>query len=431
MNRRQLLAGLLAPTVIRVGGVGSIFVGVRSANAVYLLLAITIATAIVQQIAAANRGDGGLGAALSAINGKLDLAIAQLATIQTALANITAQIAQIKSDVADALQEQEALRLRGVVLARIQSIIDKQRLFEAKLIGKDEFLQGIQAPYRDFDNARRELWISAKGSSTIASTICTACTAADAMAYGYGLIKNYELSETMEHHMSWLDRMLSKDDSESVEAAIKKYEEEEIAAVAIAKDKNDIAYALYSQPQAELCVSTTTSLELQNSVDPKFGTQVIGDAHTILTATFARTQTAVKGGAILLSDVREVAGGRSVAFFRVGGIQTFKSGPRPGTLDSTCPKEVRPQLTLNARETDDYNHRRGVDGPIWNDALKGARWSYLKKPDSLSLAQTYLDPINNARIKQQFAKVCKSLVQDNLSDVIQFRKNLPTVPSGD
>jgi hypothetical protein len=81
IDRRTFIKGVASQSALAPLATTSLIVSSERAEAAYVAL-ITAAISVVQAIAAANRGDGGLGASLSAINGKLDIAIQQLAAIQ-------------------------------------------------------------------------------------------------------------------------------------------------------------------------------------------------------------------------------------------------------------------------------------------------------------------------------------------------------------
>lgn len=395
--------------------------------------AITVATVILQAVAAHNRGDGGLGATLSAINGKLDIAIGQLASLQKSIEFITTQVAQLDQKLADALAEEFVLELRNKVIAKIELFQDTTRAAKADGVDllSDTARSGhywiqLERAYQGFNDARRELWNAPAGNSPTASTICSDCSAIDASAFGYGLFPETELSEVFERHVAWIKRMLDFSVPRSVASSLQDAKAEEAATVKQAKDESEIAYRLYTEVGDVLfCVRSKTPIYFTHA-DRSY--EHAGDSLTVLSATMQRADTVAEGGAAQFS-VGMGDQKRSVAYYRPSGELRFESQKTAAAVQDKCPWERRPDLKLDEKQSwDFFSNEQSANNIVWNDALRGNRWTYIKEPKSLAAAQIFFDRINASRIKQQFLRSCLDHASENLFDVETLLQNLPRVP---
>ena len=87
-----------------------------------MIALISAAIGVVKSIAQSTRGDGALGAVLSSINGKLDIAITRLASIQSSLEFLIGQVASLREELFEALGQQYTYQLHNEVVAAIRKV---------------------------------------------------------------------------------------------------------------------------------------------------------------------------------------------------------------------------------------------------------------------------------------------------------------------
>lgn len=120
LNRRELLKGSLVTSVSRIAfptATLSFALVPKKARAEVVTIVIAAAAAIAGLIASHNRGDGGLSAFLNAINRKLDIAINQLASLQTGLASVMDALADLPTQVEEIFDRKEVQTLNDTILA--------------------------------------------------------------------------------------------------------------------------------------------------------------------------------------------------------------------------------------------------------------------------------------------------------------------------
>lgn len=109
------------------------------AKAEPLMAGLSAAATVVGMIAAHNRGDGGVGAYLNALNRKLDVAIDQLASLQSAVADVLVKLAALPGEI-DALLREDAIRnLHDLALSSISSYEKLIAVRDANYRNDDEF----------------------------------------------------------------------------------------------------------------------------------------------------------------------------------------------------------------------------------------------------------------------------------------------------
>jgi hypothetical protein len=116
ISRRQIIASFSAsilyrPAFITAGSGIGLITDPRPAKA-WVQVAIAAAAAIAAMIAAHNRGDGGLGSVLGAINAKLTLAIQQLADLQNDVATVLKDLRELSEKFDEALKRDDIRKLQ-------------------------------------------------------------------------------------------------------------------------------------------------------------------------------------------------------------------------------------------------------------------------------------------------------------------------------
>ncbi|NTG16452.1 hypothetical protein G6L05_22120 [Agrobacterium rhizogenes] len=408
---------------------------------------VTAAIGIMQAIAAANRGDGGLGAQLSALNAKVDIAIEQLASLQKSVSFLIAQIAALREDLFVALGEQYVYELHTEVAASIQKIKDiHDEATIAKIDLSAESAKSTQLyrdfveHYRIFDVSRNKLRAVKGGVSSGPTALCSACVAVDSLAFGYGVISDIGFSIILKHHIDWLDRMLDDDVELSVESMRKKEIGLELAVVrrlkAAAKDGDvpaDIASGLWDKKTFRMCVKLRASVKYWNL---QFYTveKDAGVAEMVYVIDFAR-ETRLEAGAPFLVD--PVCASRSAAFrtpipwvgYAYGAAESFDHSATPvveryffvskadsrrlDIFDGYQPppvlwKKLHPYVSGLLIDAPEY--RRLVDEETYH---------------TLADVTKHFDEINSHRIRRQLAKVCIGAVTEHREIVLNLQKMFP------
>ena len=315
MNRREFVRGLIAssalPSLLSVPLITA--PSVASAQAMEI---ITAAIGVVQMLDSTNSGDGGLGANLAAINGKVDIAIQQLAAIENSMEFLISQVVQLRADLFDALGEQYAYQLYNQVLTSIEKIQDIR--LEAKIKGvslaadnhdRGDFAGRLQSAYDYFDLSRSLLRNAPAGVATVPSSICSPCLAIDSFAFACGAITDAHFAINLGHHLEWLDKIVDPSVEYSVAAYLVKARDEEndiiTTASKLAEKDHDsgsiIASRLYSSSPANLCVIYTMDEIYFHDQSPKLWTHG-GVSQSVLVATLVR-QEINHAGATFLDNI--------------------------------------------------------------------------------------------------------------------------------
>lgn len=239
-----------------------------------IITALTILQKVIQL--QGDRGDGGAGAILKAVNSKLDIVISQLGAIEKGLAEISLQISDLKVSVLNAIGDQYIVQLFNEAKTGLTAITDVQRRAKHRLISLDlrnPDRQGLDrelaAAWTEFDQARRRLRETPRARGIIITPILESFLLADYCAYAAGILDNARFSISVERHLNWLGEMLDPKAEYSIAAFIEKAsndERDERAAIDnSAKVYNDpasvIAAGLLRETTTEICAVTKMDVQ--------------------------------------------------------------------------------------------------------------------------------------------------------------------------
>lgn len=444
MNRRKFLQGLAGTTAYPLSFQAPLALLSSPARAEPVTIIIA-AIGIIKTIVDANRGDGGLGASIAAINGKVNLAIHQLAVIQKSLEFVIGQIAQLREDLFNALGEQYAYQLHNEVVASIGKIEDIRR--EAKLKGvslaadnpaRGDFPARLLSAYENFDLARRKLWAYPQGVSTLCSTTCSTMAAIDSIAFAYGIVSDARMAINLRRHLTWLDRMADSSQPYSVAAKLQEALANEASIVDRTKkdaQKLDaasmIADKLYTASPGELCVLSHMDVLYFNELGYKSWDRA-GDTTSVLVATFTRDETD-RAGAKFLTNLRVTE--YSVAHYKPdGSLFGMGSEPRAQQIDrAQCIRRDLPEYSIDPvmtrkLKTDTFTPTgawKTISPIVFDKVRTNPLWRSWTNPPSWQAAQLILDGINLERLKQEHAKSCLLLVTEHREFVRQLQKQFP------
>ncbi len=268
LTRRDVIkAGLAAPFAA--------LAGTEPAYANPALIAAIAAVGMFVKLLQSQQGDGGTGAILSAINGKLDIIISQLAVVQTALAQITSQIEQVKDEVLRAISQQYAIQLFNAAKTGLVAIRDVQREADYKGIslkrGADRqgLEERLERAWNEFDVARRRLREYDQGRGLIAAPLLDAMVLADHSAFAAGIIDETQFAIVLGRHLDWINSMIDPRLEFSVTSfEIKAKENEASMRAAIASSARNpadavsiIATNLLKGREVRICAITTLDVE--------------------------------------------------------------------------------------------------------------------------------------------------------------------------
>ncbi len=449
MDRREFIRNLIASTAV--SGLASVplvpALGTRPAQAQYVEV-IVAAIGVIKTIADASRGDGGLGASLSTLNGKLDVAIRQLAAIQKSIEYVVTEIAKLRKDIFDALGEQAAYVIHNEVVTAIQRIQDL--MVEAKTRGvslaadnlnRGDFVDRLKARYENFDIARDKLVNLPEGRSTLPSSVCSICFAIDCAAFGWGIITDVQLSIEANHHVNWLNRMSDPAQQHSVAEAIRIAGVNEAKIISDAKERFEkegdaasyIAYKVYSGSPADVCV--IYNMDAESYAQDGRGWMRTGVTKSILAARFTR-DVVDKSGAAFLENIKDVD--HIYHHLNPDGT-TWLAHPKIGEIDqSKCVRQDLPlygidynHLVRVARSTNPSDLRSWkVLAPVVFQNVRtgsGTLWKEVTSIKAWKDAQLILDQVNLQRLKRAYATACLSHVVEHLSQVRRMKQTLPAV----
>jgi hypothetical protein len=142
LDRRAFLKSSLTFSAVRLGGLSLLGTTATTqiSRAEPVTIAIAAAAAVAGMIAAHNRGDGGLSAYLAALNGKMDVAIGQLGTLQASVATILTTLAGLPGQIDASLKDNDIRNLHDLTFSVVKSYTDLIRVRNANYATDQEFL---------------------------------------------------------------------------------------------------------------------------------------------------------------------------------------------------------------------------------------------------------------------------------------------------
>lgn len=223
INRRAFLGTILWPPSQRVLRVGIPLIGIGyplRARAEPITIAIAVAAAVAGMIAAHNRGDGGLGAYLSALNRKLDIAIDQIASLQSSLAMVLTKLAALDDEIDEILTHHEIKNLHDAVFAAVQSYT-KLEAARRRYETDDEFrnargvLADINSQLERLEIATSTLIVKRAFGPASAAVIPSAFLLENSLLLLRG-DRALDIAARLTASLNWLDRMIDPDDTSSI-----------------------------------------------------------------------------------------------------------------------------------------------------------------------------------------------------------------------
>lgn len=142
ISRRTFLGSLLSvpqAKSIPLGVLAAVLSPTRS-RAEPVTVAIGVASAVAGLIASANRGDGGLSAYLSALSEKMDVAIGQLASLQSAVSTVLLSLSSLPGEIDAMLRDRDISNLHDETFAVVKSYTNLIRVREQNYASDNDFL---------------------------------------------------------------------------------------------------------------------------------------------------------------------------------------------------------------------------------------------------------------------------------------------------
>lgn len=318
---KQALATIVAPSSF---GLVAAWLPMR-AYAASPTLMLSAAATVLRTIRSSSSASGGMSALLTAINGKLDIAISQLASIQSALAQIMQEISGLREDFSVILNEQYTYELVNDVQAHVISIqqiqkeaVDKGVDLSSSSQDSSEILSRIKDRYESFDIARIKMINSEYGKSSLSTVTCEICTAMDAMAYSYGIISREFFIVKLDAASEWLLAILSSAANKSatfqLESARGALKTKEVELQKASEKKKRfpavLAQSLYKTGSISSPISVTNTFQFEAHVEciPKWcaskltGTYRYGTITATLSLQFPVTEVHVNEARLIQID---------------------------------------------------------------------------------------------------------------------------------
>jgi len=412
---------------------------------------LSIATTVVKEIINSMGGDGGLGATLQTINGKLDITITQLASVQKSLAYVMEKVSSIKQDLSDALSQESIYRSRITVQAQVSRLIelaDKARREGTPLEDRKQTQTWLdwRAKFLEFDQQWAEIIISKEASTIEASFICKTCLDLFTGGWAYGVIDDKEFATRLEFLRKWLKKMKDENDTLSVRKFLLNAIVSEKKLIANAgmndRDFNNLSLAeqnnvIRSEIAAKLYIEGWTSFYLECSFDTQYwhndvpsGWRSIGIYRAVFAVNLSIPLGKDENETILFGTSIEQDTG--AALYRPNNTTYFEYG-LVGIDLSMCEKEqIAPlQFDWDTREAQELTIRLiDIPAPLDHVLRNSARWQYISNRDkkAYAAATQVLQLVNVERLKIALAEYCLEFLDKTRSEVQNFQKIFPYQP---
>lgn len=415
---------------------------------------IVTAIGIFEKLLQLQRGPDGTGALLSAINGKLDIVIAQLASIQLALANMAVQIQKMKEDVLEAIGQQYAVELFTNTRAALKGLTDVQRaaghervkLDKNSLRSDHKLMVDFRNAYQEFDQCRRRLMEYPQGNGVISAALLDPCVLADASAFAAGFIDEALFSIRLEHHLAWIERIVNPEIEFSAASVRRKAAQKEedlrkaIAAAAKGGDPaSEVANRMLGVRSASICVIHRMDVEYWTEWPNKDWRVLKGNEYMIV-PTYVGKVVDVHG-AKLYRDTNYAAGQYPLEL-RLGDGVVTTSVNHANEVDRTkCRRLVNSlgriepetvyQLNIQNDPPDSNKFRKGIGGAIMGLFIKNsayARALTTNAPTAVEAAQKKLDEVNDQILTQRLAELAMLMAAESREFTSGLYSLFPVIP---
>lgn len=416
-----------------------------------IIAALTIFHKILQL--QSQRGDGGTGAVLNAVNNKLDVVISQLATIEGALAKITLQISALQEATLKAIAQQYAVQLFNEIRTGLVKIRDVQTEARSKGISLDvrnPARQGLESrlddAWKEFDVARRRLREYPQGRGMVSVTLLDAFVLADQTAFAAGLIGEVELSIIMDHHLAWLKDMVDPDLDFSVAADKVQFSADEIAERTLINDAaktpsdgaNAIAAALLEVQSTQICSLTTMDVKFWSEY-PTNGWYYLRGNKYLMAPTYSVSHVNTLG-AIQLKNVQyhttyvfQVVLGNGhvqMAFGDVASIDQTKCRSFANS-EAVIDASTVHRLQIQNDAHDSMKFKNGIGPAISGIFTSKSEFAKSISTGGLAMAvevQKVLDRVNLHILNKRLAETAAELIASNRAFAKDLAAALPPVP---
>jgi hypothetical protein len=448
LTRRAILKTIAASPLAAAGISGS------PAHAEVTTFTILVtAIGIFQKLLELQRGPDGTGALLSAINGKLDIAIEQLASIQLALASMSVQIQELKEDVLKAIGQQYAVELFNNTKAALQRITDVQRAadsngikLDTNLAPDDRMMVELRGAYEEFDQCRRRLREYPQGNGVISAALLEPCVLADHAAFAAGFIDDTLFSIRLEHHLAWIGRIVDPQAEYSAAAVLERAVEQEkalrnkIAAAAKVNDPaSEVANRLLAERSATICVIHRMDVEYWTESPYRDWRKLKGNEYMVA-PTYNGRLVDVHGAQIYV-DTKFDAAAYPVEIRLGDGVVTI-SRNRANEVDKTkCRRFENPsgtiepltmfRLKLLYEPPDSERFRQyisGVIGGIFSGSSTYATALTYNAAKTEKDAQSLLDEVNDQVLTQRLAQLALMTAAEDREFTSDIYRELPKIP---
>ncbi|MGR9293642.1 hypothetical protein ACU8OS_35340 (plasmid) [Rhizobium leguminosarum] len=438
-------AGLIAP-LIALGGA-------EPANAIAPMVIIA-AIGLFVSILQSQRGDGGTGAILGAINGKVDVIISQLAAVQLALAQITAQIAQMKEEVLKAIGQQYAIELFNQTKTGLLAITDVQREAENKGISlasgneRHGLEKRLEDAWKEFDQSRRRLREYEQGRGLIAAALVDAMVLADHAAFAAGIIDETQFAIILGRHLDWLDAMVDP----SLEFSVAKFasdskENEAAEREAIrtaARSPNDavgiISALLLRAQSVEICAITTLDVKYWTEL-PFPGWEWLRGNDYLMASTYSVERVDQNGATLYAKTFYDQ---NYQARLRLGNSHVVWQTPDISTVDiDKCRRFSNGELQLLYEDSvrgkflyesaSSTRFDQGISGYISNNFITKSFFARAISTDGRKTAaavQLLLDKVNLQILNRRLAQLGLETIDGNRRFAESLAAALPTIKRG-
>ncbi|RWP18504.1 MAG: hypothetical protein EOR01_23060 [Mesorhizobium sp.] len=392
------------------------------------------------------------GALLMAIDGKLDIVIAQLASIQTALGHLVVQIEELKQDVLDAIDQQFADEMFNNAKAGLRLIANVQRDARSKRVSLDlnnPNRKGLElklkSAYEEFDLQRRRLQEYPLGHGIVSAPLVDACVLADHIAFAAGIIDATQLSITLEHHLNWLDQMASPASEHSVATFQNKAAQKENELrnnIGNAAQKNNpesaVASGLLTSRAIAICAIHTMDVRYWSEAPNKNWLTLRNNEYMIVPSYSGKLVDI--HGAKLFRDTKYI--GKYPLQLKLGnGYLSYSYNGAPKVDKKKCKRFSNALVVVDAKTitqlgiADEFANTPKFNKNI-TSAISGAfiekstfaRQISTDGPDTAVKAQKLLDQVNEQILKQRLAELALMTIAENRKFSANIAAALPRIP---